>query len=281
MRRTAPSGDASEKLPDYDPLQSSFHLSFRDELYQTIDALKLPSRSHVLDAPCGDGFYSRQLAERIGPAGRLTLADANPAYLKRARQALLDPPAGVEIAVRRADVYTLPFPDDTFDLIWCAQSLISLDPVRVLREMNRVTKPAGRVAVLEADEFHHVLLPWPVELEMAIQTAVLQASRRKYGSGSRLAPARHLRDILAQSGWQPSRKMTVAADRNAPFRPWEVEFLTRHLEFLGDLVRPELSPDQCNLFDRLTDPDDEVSFLRRPDAELTCLNVLHLARKRG
>ena len=69
----------------------------------------------------------------------------------------------------RADLRHLPIPDDSFDLVWCAQSLYSLpDPVDALRRMARAARPGGIVAVFENDEFHHVLLPWPVEVELAL-----------------------------------------------------------------------------------------------------------------
>ena len=269
-----------DAVPSYDPLQSAFHEAFRSDLDRAIADLGLVPGTHVLDAPAGNGFYSRLLADHLAPGGRLTVVDTNAAYRQQAEEALADAPAGVAVEILDADVYQLPFPDSSFDFIWCAQSLISLDDnVRALREVGRVTKPGGRIAVLEADEFHHVLLPWPVGLEVAVQRAVLQASRRKYGSGSRLAPARHLRAGLAAAGWQPTEKRTVAADRTAPFAPAEVEFLTHHLEYIGKLVRDHLEPDHRADFDHLADPTDPDGFARRAVGEMTCGNTLHLARK--
>jgi ubiquinone/menaquinone biosynthesis C-methylase UbiE len=269
-------------LPAYDPLQSAFHEAFRDDLYRAIDALPIKPRMHVLDAPCGDGFYARRLAERLSPAGRLTLVDANPTYLGRVERALADAPPGVAVEVRPADVYSLPFPDAAFDLVWCGQSLISLeDNVRALRELYRVTRPGGRIAVLESDEFHHVLLPWPVDLELAVQRAVHKSSRRRYGSGSRLAPSRHLRRTLMDAGWKPTRKLTVPSDRTAPFRPAEAEFLTRHLEYLGRLVSADLAPADREQFDRFAGPGLPDAFVRKADMEMTCINTIHLARKTG
>lgn len=270
---------AARGLPDYDPLQAAFHHSFRDELYGAIDAIGLTPGCRVLDAPCGDGFYAHRLAESVGPAGKVTLVDGNPAYLDRARQSLSEL-SRTSIEFVRADVYHLPFADATFDFIWCAQSLISLaDARRVLAEFARVAVRDGRLAVLEADEFHHLLLPWPVELEIAIQRALARTAEGRYGSSSRLAPSRYLRKQLSETGWQPIRKVTFASDRQVPFPKWEREFLIRHLAKLTESVRPAFPVDQAQEFDRLTNPESPLSFPNDPDSEMTCLNVLHLARK--
>ncbi|MFO0850551.1 MAG: methyltransferase domain-containing protein [Gemmataceae bacterium] len=272
-----PPGEKAAGLPEYDALQSAFHQTCREELYRVIDRLRLPADASVLDAPCGNGFYAARLAARVGAGGRVALVDANRTYLDQARAAVAEITAHVEVT--RADVYHLPYPDATFDLVWCAQSLISLkDPPRVLREFLRVAKPNGRLVVLEADEFHHVLLPWPVGLELAVQQAVHLASRER-PDGPSLAPARTLRRMLSTAGWGGVRKRTVACDRQAPLEQWELDFLTRHLTSLHRLARGHLPADVRDRFDRLIDPAEPGGLLRRPDLEFTCLNTLYLARK--
>ena len=273
--RTAAGG-----LPDYDAHQEAFHRCFRDELHGAIDSLGLEPGLRVLDAPCGNGFYSRRLADRVSPGGGIVLVDGNTSYLDLARRSFADAPGSVAVEFVQADVYHLPFPDSSFNFVWCAQSLISLsDAVRALHELARVTTRSGCVAVLETDEFHHVLLPWPIELEISIQRGLARSAEKRYGSGSRLAPSRFLRRTLSLAGWTPERKVTFAADRHAPFYDRELAFLTRHLSHLAEMVRNDLPQSQRAEFDRLTDPDSEESFLHGSDLEFTCLNALHLARK--
>jgi ubiquinone/menaquinone biosynthesis C-methylase UbiE len=263
--------------PEYDSYQSAFHTAFRPELYRVVDALPVPAGGCVIDVPCGNGFYTRRLAERMA-GGRLVAADASDEYLNRAREALTDAPPAVEVEVTKADAYRLPFPDGTFDLAWCAQSLISLQPEPAVRELFRVTRPEGVAVILEADEFHHVLLPWPVALEAALPAAVHAASVNRYGDGAKLAPARRLRGLLRRCGFRSIRRTTHTTERVGPFDPPTAAFLTHHLRFLRSLVAPHLAADLLTTFDRLADPDAPDSFFRSPEVELVCLNVVYVAR---
>jgi ubiquinone/menaquinone biosynthesis C-methylase UbiE len=264
----------SRTAPDYDAYQSSFHDAFRTELYRILDALPVPPNGQVLDVPCGNGFYCRRLAERFGAGGRVTAVDASDEYLRLARTAVAGR-TGVDI--REASAYELPFLDGTFDLVWCAQSLISLDPLRAVREMLRVAKRGGVVAILEMDEFHHVLLPWPAELEAAIPPAVYAASIQRYGDGVKLAPSRTLRGVLDRAGFESVCRVTHPFDRATPFDRPTAAFLTHYFGHLRWLIYPHLSIQMREAFDRMTDPDASDSLHHRPDVEMVCLNTVYLA----
>ncbi|MFO0842666.1 MAG: class I SAM-dependent methyltransferase [Gemmataceae bacterium] len=252
-------------MPAYDPLQRAFHRAFERELTRAVGGLPLPPGGRALDVPCGDGFYTRRLARRAGHAVGI---DADEAYLRVARR------RGGAVSYRRGDVYALPCPDAGFDLALCAMSFISLDdPVRALGELRRVLAPGGVVAVLESDEYHHVLLPWPVDLEVEVQRALRDRA------GSRYSPARKVNRMLREAGFAAPRKVTHAADRQAPFPAELVEFLKRHLAFLKGLVGPGLTAAERRRFDHFADPDGEGSLFRRPDAELTCLTALYRAQR--
>jgi len=265
-------------LPAYDDYQSSFHGAFRRELHRLLDALPVAADGRVIDVPCGNGFYSRRLAERLGAGARLHAVDASEEYLTLTRAALAEVPTRAEVEVRRADAYHLPYPDASFDLVWCAQSLISLDVMPAVREFRRLTKADGATAILEVDEFHHVLLPWPVELEAVLPQAVHAACLRRYGDGAKLSPARRLRPVLRRCGFSSVRRLTHTADRAAPFDRETGDFLARHCSFLREFVYPHLPDRHRPAFDRLTDADAADSLFRSPDAEFVCLSTVHLAR---
>jgi hypothetical protein len=155
--------------------------------------------------------------------------------------------------------------------------LISLDPKRAIAEMHRITKPTGTVAILEVDEFHHLLLPWTGELEAALPLAIHAGSVFRYGDGVKLSPVRRLRAILKNCGFQSIQRRVYSMERVAPFDELSTNYLLHHLRYLKSLAYPNLPLHLKKEFDRLTDPDGGDSLYRLADSEMVCLNVLYLA----
>ncbi|MDI3407040.1 class I SAM-dependent methyltransferase [Streptomyces cavernicola] len=111
---------------------------------------ELKPHMKILDVGCGPGTITADLAALV-PDGRVTGVDAAPDILDRARATAAERGLdNVEFAV--ADVHALDFPDDTFCVAHAHQVLQHVgDPVQALRELRRVVKPGGIVAVRDSD----------------------------------------------------------------------------------------------------------------------------------
>jgi ubiquinone/menaquinone biosynthesis C-methylase UbiE len=263
--------------PVGDPYLDSFHKAFEPELQEVVRQCCLSAGERILDTPCGNGFYTALIASQM-TGGLLVAADQSEESLSDAARHVGPVSHGPKVEFHVADVYALPFDDGSFDFVWCAQSMISLDePVAALHEIRRVLRPGGRVAVLETDEYHHIVLPWPVELELAIQKAVRRACRHNYADDTKFSQSRVLRAALEEAGFADVTKTTVSADRSAPFGLREHEFLAEHFAYLRRLVVPELPANHCETFERLVEPGRPESLTDSPTAELTVLASLHTA----
>ena len=109
---------------------------------------RLARDAQILDVGCGPGTISADLADRV-PEGSVTGIDAAPGIIEQAREAIGE---RRNLSFTTGDVYALDFPDDTFDVVHAHQVLQHLgEPVRALREMARVARPGGLVAVRDAD----------------------------------------------------------------------------------------------------------------------------------
>lgn len=275
------SGPVSERsLPGYDRQLSAFHRAFERELQAIVSGLPLRSEMRVLDLACGDGFYTRRIAERLGSGGFITGVDINLAYLSEATDEASRRGRHATIDFVVASFDRLPFADATFDLIWCAQSLYTLpDPVVAVGHMARVLRPGGVLAVLENDTLHQVLLPWPVRLELPLRVAELRSFLEKSESSSKYYVGRRLPAILAAARVEPLRMTTHAFDRQAPLGEAEQELLQGYLEHVTKRVAPHLDAALLQELRQLGDPGSPLHLLRQPYLTMTWLSVLALGRK--
>ena len=102
----------------------------------------------VLDVASGSGDLALAFTRRVGPAGRVWMTDINAAMLAVGRDKLID--AGYFPLLSVCDAEKLPFASDSFDCVSVAFGLRNMTHKdRALAEMTRVTRPGGRVLVLE------------------------------------------------------------------------------------------------------------------------------------
>jgi ubiquinone/menaquinone biosynthesis C-methylase UbiE len=113
----------------------------------------------LLDVGCGPGSITLDLAEAVAP-GRVRGIEIAEDALRTARASAGE--RGVEVEFAAGDVYRLDDPDDSYDVTHAHQVLQHLsDPVAALREMRRVTRPGGVVAVRDAD--YAAFTWWPAD----------------------------------------------------------------------------------------------------------------------
>lgn len=140
----------------------------------------------LLDVGCGPGTITADLAGRVAP-GEVVGVDASPAVLELARATAIE--RGVPVTFREADIGALPFDDDAFDVVHAHQVLQHLgDPVAALREMRRVTRPGGWVAVRDADYGAMTWYPPSPGLDdwLALYHEVTAGNRAEADAGRRL-----------------------------------------------------------------------------------------------
>jgi ubiquinone/menaquinone biosynthesis C-methylase UbiE len=270
------------RLPGYAPTLMAYHRAFERELRDLIAGLPVRPGDRVLDLACGDGVYSHWLSERLGESGRVLAVDLSPAFLELARREVGAGELADRVTFARADLDHLPIAEGSFDLVWCAQSLYSLpDPMDALRRMERAARPGGVVAVFENDEFHHVLLPWPIEVELALRQAELTALTRLSKKPQKFYAGRHLRSISRAAGLADCRHRTWTIDRQAPLAPDDREYFAGYLADLRKKASPHLSADLRDEFERLVDPESPGYLLDSPDFAVTCLNHVAWSVKPG
>ena len=111
------------------------------------------SGDRVLDAACGTGDLA--IADLKAGAGKVTGLDFSEQMLARARR------KDARIEWLQGDMLALPFADETFDAATVGFGVRNVEDLeRGLRELRRVLRPGGRLAILEITTPRGVLKPF-------------------------------------------------------------------------------------------------------------------------
>ncbi|OEJ35179.1 class I SAM-dependent methyltransferase [Streptomyces subrutilus] len=133
----------------YDELADDYHLVYPDwdasirRQGEALDALIGQDRAAVLDCSCGIGTQAIGLAQR---GHRVTGTDLSPRAAARAAGEAAR--RSLRLHTAAADMRRLPFPNDRFDAVVCADNslphlLTEKDVLAALLEMRRVLRPTG------------------------------------------------------------------------------------------------------------------------------------------
>jgi SAM-dependent methyltransferase len=111
---------------------------------RAIEALSPQRGEAALDVGCGAGQSVRQLADRVGPRGRVTGVDIAPRLLEVARNRA----AGrSQVDFLECDAQQLALPERSIDCVFSRFGVMAFqDPVAVFSNFRRMMKPSGRLA---------------------------------------------------------------------------------------------------------------------------------------
>jgi demethylmenaquinone methyltransferase/2-methoxy-6-polyprenyl-1,4-benzoquinol methylase len=114
---------------------------------RAVEAAGLQSGGSVLDAACGTGKLAAQLADRVGPFGRVLAVDLSPGMVTRGVASYADL---VQLEFRVGNALALPAANGEFDAATIAFGMRNLADFEAgFRELRRVVRPGGRVVCLE------------------------------------------------------------------------------------------------------------------------------------
>jgi Methylase involved in ubiquinone/menaquinone biosynthesis len=138
-----------KNVAEFEKSKDSFlsHIDKSDGRYQIIrqqlSSLKKDEGNKVLDLGCGKGRYLKNLAEDMPDAHYMAVD------LSEGVMSFFDG----NIAVRKQGSLTdIPYGDDVFDMVYACESLEhAIDIENALQEMARVTRPGGKIVVIDKD----------------------------------------------------------------------------------------------------------------------------------
>jgi ubiquinone/menaquinone biosynthesis C-methylase UbiE len=117
-----------------------------------LDLLELRPGDRVLDAGCGSGVVTREIARRVSPGGKVLGVDTNPYLLEEARRQVAGQEDSEAVEWRRGDARRLDLADASMDVVVCVTLLAHIPGSEpVVGELVRVLRPGGRIGIFEID----------------------------------------------------------------------------------------------------------------------------------
>jgi ubiquinone/menaquinone biosynthesis C-methylase UbiE len=233
-------------------------------LRSAIQALQFPPGSRGLDAGCGIGLQTLLLAERVGPAGHITGLDLSPELLVYAKDIVKKAGLSERIFFRQGDINTLPFDDNTFDWAWSVDCVgyAPIEPLPMVKELARVVKPGGSVAIL-AWSFEKLLPGYPL-LEARLRAT--SAGIAPFVKGKK--PESHFLRALGWfrgAGLEECTAHTFAGDAHAPLTDDLRSALTALFQMRWPGVEAELGQEDWKEYQRLCLPESPDFILNHTD----------------
>jgi len=229
-----------------------------------IKVLQLPPGSRGLDAGCGLGQQAMLLAQELGPAGRVTGLDTSAELLDYSRGLVEQAGLSDRIALKQGDIAAIPFEDGAFDWVWSCDCVgyAPVDPMPFLREMMRVVRPGGVIAI--AAWSSQVMLPGYPRLEARLGATSAGIAPFTYDKD----PAGHFLRALGwfnRLGLAQLQAETFAGGCHAPLSQEIRTALAALLEMRWQGAEEELSAEDRAEFARLCTPTSPDFILDSPD----------------
>jgi len=140
----------------------------------TLSRFGLKEGMVLADIGAGTGYFSRAGADIVGPHGRVYAAEMSERMVDFFRSSGIPP----NVELLRSDEYDTHIPDGVADLTLIAFVMHeNSDKPRLLHEARRITKPGGKIAIVEWKKQQEELGP-PMEERLGLEelTSVLRPS---------------------------------------------------------------------------------------------------------
>ncbi len=115
----------------------------------------------VLDCGAGTGSTALLAAEKVGPAGIVTMLDMSEGMLAVARERTAGTGLSARLRFEVGDIFELPFDAGSFDVVLSTYSMCPLrDPDQGALELFRVARTGGLIGIAHSVEPRGTIIRW-------------------------------------------------------------------------------------------------------------------------
>lgn len=251
--------------------------------HQMVEDLDLKLGDIVLDVGTGPGLWSNRLAEKVAPNGCIIGIDYSTDAINQAQKNLENTPYQNIIKYSQADFFNIPYPDETFDLAFCSNSLMyfpNLKKEKILKEQKRVVKKGGRIASKEYDGETIILYPIPPELWLKLKNAVAQVlSTRPPEDYYDEYVARNVRKLFLDAELENIVTIPYPIQMFAPLSSHQKNYITEESQWFIKTAFPHLSKSEVSRLESFFDPSSSQYILDREDFSYLVVEFMTIGTK--
>jgi len=254
-------------------------LAMQPEYEQMLSWVGIQSNWQVLDAGCGTGSYLPLMTELVGNGGKVSAVDLAPENIRvvgeRAGQGRWSAP----VDARVGSILDLPYADQSFDAVWCAntsQYLSDTELLTMLQEFRRIIRPAGLIAIKEYDITAQQMQPTTPMLFLHLHEALCRMGDQETCYCFRTLSLPHW---LREVGLIELRQKPTLIVRSQPLRPVEKELMGAFIEnYAGKAEQADLPSEELDLWRKLTELDAGDHIIHHPDFQYRCIQTVFVGR---
>lgn len=258
------SSSAGHSLAEGSYLDTHF-ACMREEYETMLNSAGIQAGWSVLDAGAGGGSHLPLMSQLVGANGQIDALDLDPKNVEMIVQHAEAGQFNCAVHAKSGSVFDLPYADNQFDLVWCAnvtQYLSDEELLQTLHEMKRVTRSGGLIVIKDTDidgcrqfgPLHPLLLRRVLERISHVQQAA-GALRTTMLPG-----------WLRRVGLKSVTYKTFIGERMHPLDAASEAFVDTMLDYWGNLATSlELPEEDIVHWQRLLDKESPTYLRKDPD----------------
>ena len=251
--------------------------------YQMVKDLDLKSGDIVLDVGSGPGLWSNSLAEKVAPNGRIIGIDYSIDAISCAQNNLENYAYKDIIEYSQADFFNIPYPDETFDVVFCSNSLMYFtdsQKEQLLKEQKRVVKQGGRIVSKEYDGETIIIYPILEQLWLKLKNAVAQVlAKRPLEEYYDEYVARKIRKLFLDAGLNNIVSIPYPIQMFSPLSSHQKNYITEESQWFIKTAFPHLSKSEVSQLESFFDSNSSQYILDREDFSYLVVEFMTIGTK--